>query len=306
MYFDFKQNRISNMNSLFKSLIVIAILSAIGISYYFYKTRTYVTAEFKNLRPFHDRAPIYYNGFKIGKVVKVRPNKDYTATIVTMRLHPNDLRLPINISANLKKERNRRNKKFDYIDLVAPKDASIYFLKDGDRISGKTSVEMEMYLANQDPDSLEAIKADFAESVKNLNVTIQTLGDLFGTLNSMAEEMKPNVVKASSDLSASTANIVSVSQNINSLSGNVSGALTEERMNSTAKNMQVISKNVKVMTGEINKSVPQIGCTINEMNRVLCNLDEMTAGLNRTMKKPFGGLRLIFGSPIAKNKCGCK
>ncbi len=258
------------------------------------------------MRPFHDRAPIYYNGFKIGKVVKVRPNKDYTATIVTMRLHPNDLRLPINISANLKKERNRRNKKFDYIDLVAPKEASTFFLKDGDRISGKSSVEMEMYLANQDPDSLEAIKADFAESVKNLNVTIQTLGDLFGTLNSMAEEMKPNVVKASSDLSASTANIVTVSQNINSLSGNVNGALTEERMNSTAKNMQIISKNVKVMTGEINKSVPQLNCTINEMNRVLCNLDEMTAGLNRTMKKPFGGLRLIFGSPIGKKKCGCK
>lgn len=306
MYFDLKENKISNMNTLFKSLTVIALLLAIAISYYIYKTSTYVTAEFKNLRPFHDRAPIYYNGFKIGKVVKVHPNKDYTSTIVTMKLHPQDLKLPINVSANLKKEHNKHNKKFDYIDIIAPKDASVYFLKDGDRISGNTSIDMEMYLANQDPESLEAIKADFAESVKNLNVTIQTLGDLFGTLNSMAEEIKPNVVKASSDISASTANIVTVSENINSLSGGVNNALTEQRMNSTAKNLQAVSKNVKVMTSEINKTVPNLNCTVAEMNRVLCNIDEMTTGLNCTMKKPFGGLRLIFGSPIGKKKCGCK
>lgn len=306
MHFYFNKNKIFNMNNLYKSLIVIAILSAIGISYYIYRTSTFITAEFNNLRPFHDRAPVYYNGFKIGKVTKVRPNKTYTATIVTIRLHPHDLKLPINISANLKKERDRRDKKFDYIDLIMPENPSPYLIKDGDRIAGKTTVELETYLANQDPDSLDAIKEDFANTVKNLNVTIQTLGDLFGTLNSMAEEMKPNVVKASSDLSASTTNIVSVSKNIRLLSGNVNGALSEERMNSTAKNMQIVSKNVKIMTNEINKSIPQIGCTITEMNKVLCNLDEMTSGLNRTMKKPFGGLRLIFGSPIGKKKCGCK
>lgn len=306
MYFDLKQNRISNMNNIFKTLTILAILAAIGISYYIYKTNTYVTAEFKNLRPFHDRAPIYYNGFKIGKVVKVRPNKDYTATIVKMRLNPHDLKLPVNTSAILKKERNKRGKKFDYIDLAAPEEASTFFLKDGDRIAGKTTVELGTYLSNQDPDSLEAIKSDFAESVKNLNITIQTLGDLFGTLNSMAEEMKPNVVKASSDLSASSGNLVTVSQNISSLSENVNGALNRERMNSTATDIQTVSKNVKIMTTEFNKTVPQIGCTVQEINKVLCNLDEMTSGLNRTMKKPFGGLRLIFGSPIGKKKCGCR
>lgn len=70
------------MNNLYKSLIIVILLLFIGVAYYNYKTNTYVTAEFKNLRPFHDRAPIYYNGFKIGKVVKVRPNDDYTSTIL--------------------------------------------------------------------------------------------------------------------------------------------------------------------------------------------------------------------------------
>ena len=288
------------MNNFYKSLTVIALLLIIAGAYYNYKTNTYVTAEFKNLRPFHDRAPVYYNGFKIGSVVKVRPNKTYTSTIVTMKLHPQDIHLPVNISANLKKERNRWNRKFDYIDLIYPKDPSIFYLKDGDRISGKTSVELESYLANQDPESLEAMKADAAETIKNLNITIQTLGDLFSTLNSMASDVKPNVVKASSDLSQSTGNFVKISSNADVTTSNLNEAFNEKRLDTTAKNFQIVSRNVKLMTNELNNTLPQIGCTINEVNRVLCNIDEMTEGLNCTMKKPIGGLRLIFGSPVGK------
>ncbi len=294
------------MNNLYKSLILLGILLAIAIAYYIYKTNTYVTAEFKNLRPFHDRAPIYYNGFKIGRVVKVRPNRTYTSTIVTLELHPHDLKLPVNMSASVKKERNRWNRKFDYIDLVYPDKPSGFYLKDGDRISGSTTVELDTYLANQDPESLEAMKSDAAETIKNLNITIQTLGDLFSTLNSMAEDVKPNVVKASSDLSESTSNFVKVSENATSVTGNINGALSEQRLDSTAKNVQVVTRNVKLMTNEFNKTIPQIGCTINEMNKVLCNIEEMTDGLNCTMRKPFGGLRLIFGSPVSKKKCQCK
>lgn len=294
------------MNNLYKSLILLGILLAIAIAYYIYKTNTYVTAEFKNLRPFHDRAPIYYNGFKIGRVVKVRPNRTYTSTIVTLELHPHDLKLPVNMSANVKKERNRWNRKFDYIDLVYPDKPSGFYLKDGDRISGSTTVELDTYLANQDPESLEAMKSDAAETIKNLNITIQTLGDLFSTLNSMAEDVKPNVVKASSDLSESTSNFVKVSENATSVTGNINGTLSEQRLDSTAKNVQVVTRNVKLMTNEFNKTIPQIGCTINEMNKVLCNIEEMTDGLNCTMRKPFGGLRLIFGSPVSKKKCQCK
>lgn len=294
------------MNNLYKSLILLGILLAIGIAYYMYETNTYVTAEFKNLRPFHDRAPIYYNGFKIGRVVKVRPNSTYTSTIVTLELHPHDLKLPVNMSANVKKERNRWNRKFDYIDLVYPDKPSGFYLKDGDRISGCTTVELDTYLANQDPESLEAMKSDAAETIKNLNITIQTLGDLFSTLNSMAEDVKPNVVKASSDLSESTSNFVKVSKNVTSVTGNINDALSEQRLDSTAKNVQVVTRNVKLMTNEFNKTIPQIGCTINEMNKVLCNIEEMTDGLNCTMRKPFGGLRLIFGSPVSKKKCQCK
>ena len=306
MRFYFNGNNISNMNNLLKYLILSAILISIGVSYYFYRTRTYVTAEFRNLRPFHDRAPIYYNGFKIGKVVKVRPNKTYTATIVTLRLHPMDLKLPVNITANLKREKNKKNDKYDYIDIIYPQNPSSFLIKDGDRIAGKSSVELDSYLSNQDPDSLDDIKEDFAQTVKNLNITVQALGDLFGTINSIAEDVKPNVVQASSALKDSSGNFVKISENVSSVTGNINGTFDKQSMNSANEDLLAVGNNVKIMTDEFSKTVPQIGCTINELNRVLCNIDEMTEGLNCTMKKPFGGLRLIFGSPVSTKKCNCE
>ena len=305
MYFYFIRNIISNMNNLFKSIAVLSILVFISVSYYIYRTRTYVTAEFKNLRPFHDRAPIYYNGFKIGKVVKVRPNKTYTATIVTLRLHPQDLRLPVNITACLKREKNKHSDKFDYIDIIYPKDPSLFLIKDGDRIAGKSSVELDSYLSNQDPESLDDIKEDFAQTVKNLNITVQALGQLFDTANSIATDVKPNVVKASSELSQSGENFVKISEHVNNITGNIDGTFDKDAINSTGDDVLAVGDNIKNITGELNKAVPQISCTISELNKILCNLDEMTSGINCTMKKSFGGLRLIFGSPISKKKCNC-
>lgn len=288
------------MSNFYKSLILIVFLLSVGTSYYFYKTSTIVTAEFKNLRPFHDKAPIYYNGFKIGRVVKVKPNSNYTSTVVTLWLHPSDLKLPTNISVLLKKEKTPKNQKFDYIDIIYPEKPSGFYLKDGDRVAGKTTIELEAFLSNQDPESLQAIKADFAETVKNLNVTVQTLSDLFATLNSMAEEVKPNMAKAASNLNTASNNFVSASQNINSVTDNINSTFNKDRMNSTAKNVQIISKNAKTMTNELNQTIPQVQCAMEEVNKVLRNAEEITSGLNCTMKKPFGGLRLIFGRPICK------
>lgn len=283
-----------------KIFILLITLFFLAVAGYRYITYTYVTAEFKNLRPFHDKAPIYYNGFKIGKVVKVAPNNDYTTTIVTMRLHPRDLKLPVNIAAHLKKEKNKDNDKFDYIDIILPAEPSVEYLKNGDRITGKSTLELETYLANQDPESLEAIKADFAESVKNLNVTIQTLGDLFETLNSIAEGVKPDVINAAGDLRRSSQNLTKITYNVDSFTGNIDNSLNEEKLNITTDNLQTASKNLNTMTGEINRSIPDLQCTVKEVNRILCNVEELSSGINNTLKKQFGGLRLFFGRPISK------
>ncbi len=278
------------------------MLFLLGTAYLIYRSNTYVTAEFNDLRPFHTHAPIYLNGFKIGRVIKVRPNKTYTSSIVTMELHPHGIKLPINVIANLKKEKDRKDNKFDYIDIIYPDAPSIFYLKDGDKIAGKTTVELESYLANQDPDSLDAIKADIADTVKNLNITIQMLGDLFMNVNSLVTDVRPNVVQASSDLKDSSKNLVKISENTGDFTRNINTAISEELLNETAENIKIISSDAKNISGSFSGASPQIGCTITRLNGILCNIEEMTAGLNCTMRKTFGGLRLLFGSPICKKK----
>ena len=39
--------------------------------------KRYITAEFNNLRPFHNRAPIYYNGYKIGNIINENSGESY-------------------------------------------------------------------------------------------------------------------------------------------------------------------------------------------------------------------------------------
>ena len=171
-----------------------------------------------------------------------------------------------------------------------------------------------LYSRKHRPDeTLEAVKKDMAESAKNLNLTILALGDLFSTLNEMAEGVKPNIVKSSQNINRTTENIIRVSENINDVSGNVASfsnnvndTITSDRMDTTAKNVQAVSKNVKQITKELNNTIPQINCSIQQINKILCNIDEMTAGVNCTMKKPFGGMRMIFGSPVSKKKCDCQ
>lgn len=287
-------------SNLIKVLIFLTVICVLGFLVYKYKTSTYITAEFVDLRPFHTKAPIFYNGFEIGKVVKVRPNDNYSATIVTMRLHPRHLRLPINIAVHLKKEKNKKNDKYDFIDIIYPQTPSPYFLKNGDRVAGKTTVELESYLSNQDPESLNAIKADFAETIKNLNITVQTLGDLFETLNTIASDSKPNILQTTSELETSSKNLTRILSNVNSLTGNIDQSITAPRLNYTTENIQKLSDNLNLLTEGINSTLPQIQCAINGTNRILCNVEEMTGGINKTLKKPFGGFRLFFGRPISK------
>ena len=291
MFLNLKPNKLLNMKQYYKNQIIIAILFFSCLVFINYKTNTYVIAEFENLRPFHNRAPVYYNGYKIGQVIKVKPNDDYTHTHVTIKFHPRKLKLPINIIANLRKEKNIWDRKFDYIDIIMPENPSGYLLKDGDRIAGKGTVELDSFLSNLATESLDGMRQDAEKILENLNSMILIFADLFATLNTMAQEASPHVVKVTSDLSKAASNTRNITQTFNN-------SFNEKRMDSTAKNIQLTTRNTKIMTNEINEIIPQLNCAVKEINRILDNIERMTSGLNCTMSKQFGGFRLFFGRPI--------
>ena len=64
---------------------------------------TYVTIEYTKLRPFRGYPPVVYNGFKIGRCIRIKPDKSYTKTRMTVVLFPKDLNLPRNTFAQFKR-----------------------------------------------------------------------------------------------------------------------------------------------------------------------------------------------------------
>lgn len=289
--------------------IFLVLLACIFIIYRIHKN-TYITAQFNNLRPFHHRINVYYKGFKIGHAEKVRPDKDYQHTIMTIVLNPTDLKLPVNTVAKLMREKKGR-REVDYIDMIYPDTPSIYYLKSGDKIAGKATVDIQSFLSAQDPESLEAIRDNLAKSAENLNVTLSALADLFDTLRAVVEENRPNLLGATENMRLTTLNIRTMSEKLN-------GSVSQERLTNTFNNVDTSSDYVKTtientqnvtnelakITKNIDSMLPTIDCILSETYSVMRNTNGITCNICKTMGKPFGGMRILFGKSGSNcNKC---
>lgn len=276
---------------------------------------TYITAEFKDLRPFHHHVNVYYKGFKIGRAEKIRPDKLYEHTVMTLVLHPMDLQLPINTTAKLMREK-RNKKEFDYIELVAPKDPSIFYLKSGDVIPGHATVDIQSFLASQDPDTLEDLKNNISKAAVSANDTLNALSSLFLVLTEVVQENRGNILDATQNLRATTLNIRETSQKLNysirqnqleSTFTNVDTSTVNTR--ETTKNLQILTQDIDKVTRNVDKMLPKIDCIVNETYSVMRNANEITCDVSKTLKKRFGGMRLLFGKSdpnCSKPSCPCE
>ena len=90
-----------------KKLIVIIVLITFGILFWFlYQKLAFlnILVKFDDLEPFEKQMNVYYKGFKIGKSTKIYPDKDYTNTFLKLKIHPNNINLPENITAKIQKK----------------------------------------------------------------------------------------------------------------------------------------------------------------------------------------------------------
>ena len=127
------------MNKRYFILATLAIIILFSLFYLIGTTK--IKIHFNNLEPLKHNLPVYYNGFKLGKSIKIYPNKDYTSTMVDIRIALRDLELPANITASI-----RRKDKKDYIELNYPKAPALAKVKNNDTIEGTLGSNFEHYL----------------------------------------------------------------------------------------------------------------------------------------------------------------
>lgn len=289
---------------------IAAFLILVSSSFHLFDviTRTYISADFVNLRPTRQKLYVYFKGYQIGRVLKIEPVSDYTSSSVKMVLYPRDLFLPSNTTAVLKKE-NHGDKEFNFIELVYPDAPSIKRLRTGMTIEGKASVDIQSYLDNQDPETLNKIRDNMTDLSSNINTTVNALGDLFVTLQDMVNENRPNVLQASKNLADTSGNLKDVARKLNE-------AMTQQRLNNTVANIDLTSENVKKATSDVqiiigslddttstlNSTMPKVDSTMSQVQHIVSNVDVITTGIKETLQKRFGTMRLLLGTPVENSR----
>lgn len=296
------------LNKLFKNHTILTIISVSILIMSFlilFKllTTTRIYVEFKDLRPFHEKAPVYFKGYKIGKVVKIQPIDNYQSTLVTILLHPKNLNLPLNTTAKLKVHKTRWFHK-DYIDLIYPDSPDLAKLKTGSKITGKSSIDIHSYLSNISPDSYEKMEENAANILANLDDTTGMLYSVFAIINSILTDNETNIKKALNNFEKTTNNTQSIMSKIDNSINQEKLTNTFDNINSSSIHAQNLLQVFGETTSHLNKTIPNINTTIENSRCLISNLNAITGGIKNTMCKRFTGLRLIFGKPI-KN-CNCK
>lgn len=74
-------------------------------------------------------------------------------------------------------------------------------------------------------------------------------------------------------------------------------------INRSSNNVERITESVYDTSVGINKSIPNISSTINETQNLIANTNAISCGIRQTLRKRFGGLRLVFGRSIKESEC---
>ena len=274
--------------------VILAIGLFFLLSYLLGQTK--ITVDFDKLEPFEHSMPVYYKGFRLGHSTKVYPGKDFHTTRVDLKLRLQDLVLPENITAMVKRH-NRR----EYIELIYPEMPSIHGLKDYSIIKGTKGANFESFMQdNAEDGSLDEVK-------ENLNKVLISACDTFESITLLAtfateilKDVRPSIVQSAKNLDMTTKNLADSSYSIKTSLDNNYIENTLYNFSTTSENLNSTTHNFSSTSSRINEeSLCLINCVIRNINVVVSNINEIVVGLGTTLRKRFGGIRLMFGKTIA-------
>ena len=280
-----------------KELSIYVIISIAIIFYIIYLlSQICVTVDFKELEPFKGSLPVFYKGFRLGHTSRVYPGPDYQSTRVDLKIRLQNLELPANTYAII-----RRKDKKDYIELLYPDSPYLANLKNNSLIEGQKGINFETYIQDQAKNGgLDEIKENLNGTIAAAGQTFDALTEMLNVLTSIMNDIKPSIRESAGNLTITTRNLADMSYDIkDSVRGDYIST-TLANLEETSANLVLTTQNITGITGSINNtSVNMINCVIQNINIVINNVNEIIIGIGNTLKKRFGGLRLIFGQTIS-------
>jgi len=249
---------------------------------------THITAIFNEAEPFSPRMRVFYKGFRIGKVTKVEPNSDYTSTRVDIVLFPKGVKIPNNVTVKIKAYKDRYN----YVDIISPELASTEFLKNGDEIKGTVAQNVNAFFNKQvDDGTLDILVQSVLTAMDGVNQTVENA-------NALIVDMRTTFAAASPNLIESSKNISTISTHFSGTSLKISNTVNQDSLDRTMHNLERSSENVECLTQKVNCAVQDLPETMDRVNSITKDINDITSGVSNTLKKPMGGARLLMGKPV--------
>ncbi len=254
---------------------------------------THIKAEFTELAPFSKNMPVYFKGFKIGKVTKIEPKDDFTATQMSLTLFPKNVKFPKNISLKVKSYK----KNTTYAEIQLPELASEKTLKNGDIIKGETNMSFESIMQKQaENGSFDLIIGTLGEIMVNVNNTVKEAEGLL-------KDVRTTFKNSENYITLSTRKLSEATSNLSRTSVTLSSTVDQKTLDRTMKNIEETSNNMKNITRNIDCATRNLTETMENVNGISENVEGITNSVNCTMKNRFGGFRLIFGKTDQNCKC---
>ena len=279
--------------------VLILIISVFFIYRFFESDNADILVEFQKMRPIKEKVNVYYNGFKVGRTAGLKPC-DHSKNICSkVRLDKNLMILPKNIEIKLKQKKISDNKFEDYMEIQYPVSPDFETIKDGAIIKGEVASGFHNYLNEEVSYSdMEMIKQNLISATDNLNKASGILVDILSSIADVTSNSKQNSKLLISNLNKTVSNL-------SILIGKIDSSLDDKVIRSifynvddSTKNLNGTLENIRNFTYELNSDSGDIKSTMQSFNSISRNIDEIVQGVNCTLQKPFGGLRLIFGAPV--------
>lgn len=282
-----------------------SVLLAIGIGIYIYFNSFYVIVRFDELGAVSKNMAAYYNGFKVGKITKIEPDNDFKHTLATLTLDTKNLNLPRNTTVQVKNLPTGEM----YLELVYPQAPSLIKMKRGEKLEGIAPYSLEEFMLGQnisgmsDIVSIHIIKALDAMGVANMEMESffrNTSGILVGN-RSEIDASFDNMASMTKSLAATAENLNQASQKLNQ-SIDAQGVRTStSNIKDSTQNIKETTENINRATKDLDKTMQKLDSTMSHINSAASNADNITSGVNQTLSKRFGGMRMLLGKPIPSN-----
>lgn len=278
-----------------RKLILILIFVSICYVFFYYKTNfVHAQIEFEKLRPIPQKINVYYNGFKVGRTSKMLPCDTSPNTCVHVTFNEKSAFLPCNSEAQMKQKRINDKLYEDYIEIIYPKNPSYIGISNKTKLKGTLSGGFHNYLNEEVSYSeMEDIKESLKNSVEHLETLLQATINVMDSLNVMINNSEKELTSAAKNLNYS-------SKKLKSITNKADGSFNQEEVKSIIKNIEGTTKNLDETTGDIKNMTNRLNYsgTAANLTSIAKSSDEIVQGVNCALRKPFGGLRILFGKTI--------